>query len=249
MADQALHHPPRRGPLTGRGRETSVAVGGSIAFHALVLGYMALRGLSGLDDPGGDVSDPFPFDDGFHVELVSAPPGERRHVGLSRIAPHDPRRMLSQAAERSREFHLPEPGRASAPAERAPDAAASAGSAAAAAPPAPSGALAGEAGRLAPFSGPARTSALACRSLAGTLTFQEQAVCDERFGRAARNARVIAGTDDPARDARFTAEGQAELDAYEALRAPLRPRTPCEGADMMGRCPFVITIPLFSRKF
>ena len=92
-----------------------------------------------------------------------------------------------------------------------------------------------------------RGGALGCR--AGFADQELQARCDQSFGLAAARAAPILGTDNPARDARFAAEGQAELDAYENLRAPLKPPQPCAGADMMGRCPAIFTIPLFGKKF
>lgn len=248
MADQTLH-----GGLRGAGRrrrDASIAVVGSIALHALALGYLALLGLSTEDDRWPDpISDPiFPYNV-IPVELIPRPSGTGLHVRRSRVMPNNHgTNGTNQPAERSPDFHFPEPGRAPVPGGRPLDARAETGS---------TGSLGSRVGpfsvregaRPAPFSGTARTSTLACRTLAGTLTFEEQAVCDTRFGQAAALSRPISGTGDPAQDGRFAAEGQAELDAYEALRAPLKPPTPCEGADMMGRCPAIITIPLISRKF
>ncbi|HEX8472042.1 MAG TPA: hypothetical protein VF633_13110 [Brevundimonas sp.] len=102
-------------------------------------------------------------------------------------------------------------------------------------------------GRSAAVGRALRNGALGCRS--GVSDQEQQARCDQSFGMAAARAAPILGTDNPARDARFAAEGQAELDAYENLRAPLKPPQLCAGADMMGRCPAIITIPLFRKKF
>lgn len=73
---------------------------------------------------------------------------------------------------------------------------------------------------------------------------------DQALHRLAPTAPAPQGSARPGREASVAAaEGQAQLDAYEALRAPLKPLTPCEGADLMGRCPAIIPIPLFSRPF
>ncbi len=245
MTDQALHWPGRRGSPGRRGAEVPLAVAGSIAFHVLVLGYLALRALSD-EDPTRPIEDPF-FPDVIRVELISSA-SKGRLVRVNRVASYKSMPLAQVPAELSPDFHPPEPGRYPLPRGAAPDARTRTEPGGTGVMPRPAAGGAAVVGP-APFAGRPRTSALACRNLATTLTLDEQAACDDRFGRAAASARAITGTDDPVRDARFAAEGQAELDAYEALRAPLKPRTPCEGADMMGRCPFIIGIPLFSRKF
>ena len=49
----------------------------------------------------------------------------------------------------------------------------------------------------------------------------ERAICDERFAERAAAAAPIEGTGNPARDARFAAEGARALAEYEARRRPL----------------------------
>ncbi|QTC92415.1 hypothetical protein [Brevundimonas goettingensis] len=248
MADQALHWPGRRGSRGRRGAAVPIAVVGSIAFHVLVLGYLALRALSDESPRWTDVIEDPLIPDAIPVELVPFTAREGRHVRVNRVVPHKDMPLPQVPAELSPDFHPPEPGRRPMPQGPSLEAQPRVGVNETDLPARPDAGGAAVAGPT-PFPGRPRTSALACRNLTTTLTLEEQAICDERFGRAAMAARTITGTDDPVRDARFAAEGQAELDAYEALRAPLKPRTPCEGADMMGRCPFVIQIPLFSRKF
>lgn len=63
-----------------------------------------------------------------------------------------------------------------------------------------------------------RTRGPGC-AIRNELTAAEQAVCDERA--AARIGPTITGTGDPARDARFAAEGARALARYEARRRPL----------------------------
>ena len=248
MTDQALHRPGRRGSSRRRGAEVPAAIIGSVALHALVLGYLALRALS-EDAPDGTGPGEGPlFPDVFQVELIPFTAKDGRDVRFNRAVPYKDMTLPQVPAERSPDFHPAEPGPLPMPQGAPLDARTRSGPSRTGVPPHPDAGGAAVPGP-APFAGRSRTSTLACRTLAGTLTFEEQTICDERFGRAAAGARVIAGTNNPRRDARFAAEGQAELDAYEALRAPLKPPTPCEGADMMGRCPFVIQIPLFSRKF
>jgi len=73
---------------------------------------------------------------------------------------------------------------------------------------------------------------------------------DQALHRPVRTDPTRQGSARPGRKASVAAaEGQAQLDAYEALRAPLKPPKPCERADLMGRCPAILTIPLFSRPF
>jgi len=60
-----------------------------------------------------------------------------------------------------------------------------------------------------------------CRLPPGRLTPAERATCDARFGAAALRAAPIRGTGNPARDARFAAEGARALAAYEMVRRPL----------------------------
>ena len=79
-----------------------------------------------------------------------------------------------------------------------------------------------------------RTSTLGCNARNGRMSAAEQAVCDEAFNEAAAQATPIRGTDNPARDARFAAEGRREIERYEARRRPLAGGT---GVTGVGDCP------------
>lgn len=256
MTDQALHGPMRR-VLARRGavrpgREASVAIVGSVAFHALVLGYLALRGLSGPDAPwSGPISDPmFPYGS-ISIELVELPSGEGRPVRLNRVRPHDKMRWLDTPAERSPDFHLPEPGRTAPTQGVSSDAEWRSGQTGPGVPDTP-GRHGAVGVRPAPFNSSSRTSTLACRNLARTLTLEEQAVCDERFIQAASGASRINGTGDPARDARFAAEGAAALARYEQRRLGLKPNSranPCpEGPNPSDPCAFAIQGRIWSDR-
>lgn len=91
-----------------------------------------------------------------------------------------------------------------------------------------------------------------CRGRLDLLTAQQQAACDNQFAQTAARATRIAGTVNPERDARFAAEGDAALDAYERRRAPLNPDSrarPCpHDYDLRGQCDVWVTYTL-RRKF
>ncbi|WGM47067.1 hypothetical protein KOAAANKH_01941 [Brevundimonas sp. NIBR10] len=91
-----------------------------------------------------------------------------------------------------------------------------------------------------------------CRGRLDLLTAQQQAACDNQFAQTAARATRIAGTGNPERDARFAAEGDAALDAYERRRAPLNPDSrarPCpHDYDLRGQCDVWVTYTL-RRKF
>lgn len=84
-----------------------------------------------------------------------------------------------------------------------------------------------------------RNGALGCRL--GRSEATEPDRCAGVLAEAMAGARPIAGTGDPARDARMAADSAAALANYERRRAPLKPYSraePCPGgADLMGRCP------------
>jgi hypothetical protein len=234
MADQTLHWPLSRTSLR-RGRATSLAVVCSVVFHALVLGYLTLLGLSAADSvtPSGAMG-PDVFPDGIPVELAPRLAGDGRPVQLSRVAPNTPgTRGMNQMAERSPDFHLPEPGRLSPSTANVPEPASATGPAAADTIPSGDGGRPDGFAGPTRFTGPPRTSALACRSLSRTLTVEEQAICDDRFARAASGAGRVTGTGNAARDARFAAEGAAALQTYEQRRLGLKPNSranPCPGS-------------------
>lgn len=60
-----------------------------------------------------------------------------------------------------------------------------------------------------------------CRMMWSRLSAAEQALCDSRFNEAAGRAAPLRGTGNPERDARFAAEGARELRRYEQQRRPL----------------------------
>ena len=99
---------------------------------------------------------------------------------------------------------------------------------------------------------PTRTTTLACRTLQGQLTPDEQAICDTRFGRSAFNARQIAGTGHPNRDARFAEEGAAALAAYEQRKLPLKPNSRSEACPVepgpSDRCGVAIQVRIWSSR-
>lgn len=84
-----------------------------------------------------------------------------------------------------------------------------------------------------------RNGALGCRL--GRAEATEPDRCAGPLAGAMAGAHPIAGTGDPARDARMAVDSAAALANYERRRAPLKPYSraePCPGgADLMGRCP------------
>jgi len=100
-----------------------IAVVGSIAFHALVIGYLALRALSD-QDPGrdGPIEDPL-FPDIMLVELIPFTAKDGRLVRVNRLDPDRAMPLPSVPAGLSPAFHLPEPGRHPLPHDVAPDSA------------------------------------------------------------------------------------------------------------------------------
>lgn len=120
MADQALHRPERRGSPGRRGAEVPAAIIGSIALHALVLGYLALRALSDAgSDWTGPIEDPF-FHDVIRVELVPFTAKDGRDVRVNRVVPYKDMALPQVPAERSPDFHPPEQGRRPMPQGAAP---------------------------------------------------------------------------------------------------------------------------------
>lgn len=195
--------------------------GVSLALHAAVLGYMALRT---FDVP---VSPPF--------------------SPVERLIPLDltPRPLLRDETPRTpAQASISETSvaEASSPALAAPSLAASGAAivrrqddedqtlsapSARLAAPAPTGAPAGDAWRVRPESlGDAVARSLrqgipGCRMLRGQMGAAQQAACDTAFNEAAARAAPIQGTGNPERDARFAAEGAREMRRYEMMRRPL----------------------------
>lgn len=112
MTDQALHWPGRRrGSPAGRAATVPIAIVGSIAFHALVLGYLAVRALADHDHrPDGPIKDPI-FPDVILVELIPFTSKEGRDVRVNRLTPHGDMPLPPIPAGLSPDFHPPEPGR------------------------------------------------------------------------------------------------------------------------------------------
>lgn len=79
-----------------------------------------------------------------------------------------------------------------------------------------------------------RGSAIGCDMRNGRMSAQEQAWCDDDFGRAAAEAAPIEGSGNAARDARFAAQGRRNIESYEARRRPLAGGTGLVG---QGDCP------------
>lgn len=93
-----------------------------------------------------------------------------------------------------------------------------------------------------------------CRR-AETLPPIERELCARRFAVAdptaatARLGQRRLTRAESVRETTFAAVGDQALTDYDERRAPLKPPKPCAGADMMGRCPAIITIPLISSAF
>lgn len=181
-------------------------VGASLALHGLVLGYLALTavGVGGLDP----VATPRIF---IPLQLEPRPllAGERVRVPTPpRVAP--PERTATATAAPSPRKPDEDEARPAPPAPRL-------------ALPAPGAPAIDDSWRVRPQvagTGPGLRAG-GCNLPPGRRTPDEQAACDARFGAAALGAVPIRGTGNPARDARFAAEGAQALAAYEALRRPL----------------------------
>lgn len=102
-------------------------------------------------------------------------------------------------------------------------------------------------------SGPGRTGP-DCRR-AETLPPIEREACARRFAVAdatvatARLGQRRLTRSESVRENTFAAIGDQALANYDERRAPLKVPKPCAGADMMGRCPAIIMIPLVSSAF
>lgn len=93
-----------------------------------------------------------------------------------------------------------------------------------------------------------RLGAAGCRALDGQLPQGEQQICDERFNEAAGRARPIGprtlNSSEARREEQFARAGEAAIDRYERLRAPMRSgvgvvgATPdCPGGNLRSTCP------------
>jgi len=246
----------------------ALIVAGSVALHVVFLGWLASRAL-GIDMTAywPPIEDPM-FPNAINVQLSPRPdrlPGQgsplHRAETLPRWTPpvdapdtyHDPK----AAPFRDPTARAPNPGAAvqPAPATSQPSAPQPAPSLPPSNQMAPADPWRVRPEARAPNAALARSMRLSpsgCRAMAGWLSPEDQAVCDTRMASATARAPTIVGTGNPERDAQFAAEGAAEIARYENRRAALKPNSraaPCPGADMMGRCPAIITIPLVSSKF
>ncbi|MBX3478386.1 MAG: hypothetical protein KF910_12300 [Brevundimonas sp.] len=212
-----------------RGRLPAL-VAASVALHAVVLGYMALRTFDAPSLPAFE-----PVRQAIPLDLTPRPllQGERRRQpaaaveaptpALSRTAPASEAAPVAPRSRREEDETPQAPaGRMAAPAP-------------AGAPAPPDGAW--QVRRESLGDGVARTlrqGLPGCGMMFDRLSAAEQALCDQRFNAAAGRAAPLAGTGNPERDARFAAEGERELRRYEARRRPLSGGTGVVGP---GDCP------------
>lgn len=215
---RTVPHRPGRG-----GWRKPALIGASLALHGLVLGYLALTavGVGDLDPvalPRVFIPlqlEPRPLLPGEQVRMPAPPPTMAPDRAAATAAtPPSPRKPEEDEND----------ARPDAPAPRL-------------ALPAPGAPAVDDSWRVRPrAAGPAiNLRGGGCSLPPGRLTAAEQAACDTRFGAAALGAAPIQGTGNPARDARFAAEGARALAEYEAVRRPLSGGTGLVGpADCPG---------------
>lgn len=188
----------------------------SVGLHALVLGLIGLRAISGPEgavDPVEPVIyleiEPRPLLDGevARVRPPSARP-ETAAEALPNAGPATVRADPFRRPEDEDDSPLPSP-RAPAPGAPAPPAAV--GTAPWQVRPETMGDRVGRG---------LRTRPIGCAS-PNLLTSAERAVCDDRLGARAATAAPIEGTGNSGRDGRFAREGARALAEYEARRRPL----------------------------
>ncbi len=246
----------------------ALIVTGSVAAHILLLGWLASRALGvDLATYWPPIDDPL-FPNAINVQLSPRPdrlPGQGSPLHQAETLPR-----WTPPLDAPDTYHDPKAAPFRDPTARAPNPGVAVQSAQTAAQPsaplpapnqtAPSQMAPADPWRVRPEAGAANTalarsmrlSPSGCRAMAGRLSPEDQAVCDTRMASAAARAPTIVGTGNPERDAQLAAEGAAEIARYENRRAALKPNSraaPCPGADMMGRCPAIISIPLVSSKF
>ena len=188
----------------------------SLGFHALVLGLIGLRAISGPEGAVGPAEavvylqiEPRPLLAG-EVARVRPPPA-RPETPAEALPDAGPATVRTDPFRRPKEEDdsvLPSP-RAAAPGAPAPPAAV--GTAPWQVRPETMGDRVGRG---------LRTRPIGCAS-PDLLTAAERAICDDRFGQRAGVAAPIEGTGNPGRDARFAREGARALAEYEARRRPL----------------------------
>lgn len=200
-------------------------VAASLAFHAVVLGYMAFQTIeANRRYSDGLATDPAFVPRPIFIELEPRPL-QRGETARTRATPPPDTAMA----------RIPDAG------TRATDSAGATGSADLPdrpVPPTPRFSTSGQAAATPPADVGAtqwrvrpenlgdrvarglRTGTVGCAS-PDLLTDQERAICDDRFGERAAAAAPIEGTGNPERDARFAREGGRALAEYEARRRPL----------------------------
>ncbi len=246
-----------RGTKMRRARwRTPLVVGASLVIHASLLGPLALGSL-GIDVPplwnGPHPHWPDPID----VVLVRRPslsgsPSRGRatptpnipFIGtpVTEIGPSDDDLLFRGGPVGASQPERPAnpSSSVSIPARPSPD-------------PSPGVSAAWRAQANALASGPGRTGP-DCRR-AETLPPVEREACARRF--AVADATAATGRlgqrrltrSESLRENTFATIGDQALANYDERRAPLKPPKPCAGADMMGRCPAIIMIPLVSSAF
>lgn len=217
----------------------SAIVAASLAFHAVVLGYIALATIGDPRRYGEPsvIDDPL-FSPPILVQLEPRPV-MRGETARTRAVNTPDRSMQpipdtgARQSETTGATGSADPGdRPSPPAPRYAPAAGTG----VAAPPAAVGSaqwrvrpetLGDRVGRG------LRTGTVGCAS-PNLLTDRERAICDDRFGERAAAAAPIEGTGNPERDARFAREGARALAEYEGRRRPLSGGSGLIGS---GDCP------------
>ena len=192
-------------------------IAASMALHAAVLGYLALRTFEAPALPG--LAAPVTI---IPVELTPRPL-------LKDEAPRQPARAAASetrvpAAASTASVLAPPRGREKDEDDQAPVAPTGriAASAPTGAPAPPSGAWqVRREGLNDAIARSLRQGVPGCRMMFDRLSAVEQAQCDARFNEAAGRAAPLRGSGDPERDARFAAEAARELRRYEMIRRPL----------------------------
>lgn len=245
-----------RGP---KARLRLAGLGVSLTLHVLILGFIGLRHVTSPDLLVADASPPV------YLELEPRPlvPGElarRPTVPSSLSTDTDPatrsenRSDLDERREDEDRPTVPSP-RIAAPLPASPGLAPEGASARAAPNPDDRWSV-----RPADLRGAVarslRLGAAGCRALDGQLPQGEQQICDERFNEAAGRARPIGprtlNSSEARREEQFARAGEAAIDRYERLRAPMRSgvgvvgATPdCPGGNLRSTCPGAHLAPHF----
>lgn len=226
-------------------RAAIVAV--SLAFHLVVLGYIALESF-GLPLHYGPIEDPL-FPRSVIYAEIQPRPLLRGETARTRQTPAPETRILSMPDSGTRLTETPgatgsaDASDRSTPSPHLP-------ATGAAAPPPDVGTAPW---RVEPetfgdrVARGLRTSLVGCASL-NLLTPAEQTICGDRFGQRAAAAAPIQGTGDPERDSRFARQGARALARYEARRAPLSDADdpPCIKTGPIAECELEIHVDLFS---